>query len=147
MATLKAIVNACRTLRSGMNLSPALKVPLIVAGDAAVLADCAPYIAALARLSDVQVVAELPATDAPVQVVGEYRVMLAIEIDRDAERARLGKELARVEGDIGRADAKLGNESFVARAQPSVVEQERARLAGFIATRDKLRTQIERLGS
>jgi valyl-tRNA synthetase len=145
MVVLKAIVNACRALRSEMNLSAALKVPLVVAGDATVLAACAPYIAALARLSDVQIVAELPATDAPVQVVGDYRVMLAIEIDKDVELARLGKELLRVEGEISRAEAKLANSAFVSGAPPAVVEQMRQRLAGFMATRDKLKAQIERL--
>jgi valyl-tRNA synthetase len=145
MAVLKDIVNACRALRSEMNLSPALKVPLVVAGDPVILAACAPYVAALARLSDVRIVTELPPTDAPVQVVGEYRVMLAIAIDKDVERERLGKEVLRVDGEIGRAQAKLGNEGFVARAPAAVVDQERARLAGFIATRDKLKTQIDRL--
>ena len=145
MAVLKDIVNACRALRSEMNLSPALKVPLVVAGDPAILAACAPYIAALARLSAVQVVSELPPTDAPVQVVGEYRVMLSIEIDKAVERERLGKELRRVEGEIGGAEARLANDSFVARAPAAVVADMRVRLAAFVATRDKLRTQIERL--
>ena len=48
--------------------------------------------------------------------------------------------------EITKAEAKLGNESFVARAPAPVVEQERKRLADFVATVDKLKPQLERLG-
>jgi valyl-tRNA synthetase len=147
MALLKDMVNACRTLRGEMNLSPGQKVPLIATGDAAQLGEFGPYLMPLLRLSDVKIVPELPSSDAPVQVVGEYRLMLHIEVDPIAERERIGKEVARIEGEIGRANVKLGNESFVARAPAAVVEQERARLAGFTATLQKLREQYDRLGA
>ena len=147
MALLKDIVNACRTLRGEMVLSPAQKVPLIATGDAATLAEFAPYLIPLLKLSDVKIVADLPASDAPVQVVGDYKLMLHIEVDPAVERERIAKEIARLEGEIVKANAKLGNESFVARAPAAVVEQERARLAGFAATQDKLKEQYGRLGS
>jgi valyl-tRNA synthetase len=145
MALLKEFVNACRALRGEMGLSPAQKVPLIATGDASVLAACAPYLAALAKVSDVKIVRELPATDAPVQIVGDYRLMLQIVVDAAAERERIDKERVRVTSEVAKAKAKLANEGFVARAPAHVVEQERARLAGFEATLEKLETQRARL--
>jgi valyl-tRNA synthetase len=149
IAGLKDFVNACRALRGEMKLSPAQKVPLIAApGNAQErtrLGHFAAYLAPLARLAGVRIVDELPVTDAPVHVVGETRLMLHIEVDVATERERIGKEIARLETEIAKANAKLGNEGFVARAPAAVVEQERARLAGFSATLAKLKPQLERL--
>ena len=146
MALLKNIVNACRALRSEMKLSPAQKVPLIASGDAARLGLFAPYIAALARLSDVQVVAQLPRTDAPVQIVGDFKLMLHIEIDVSAEKTRLSKEHERVQAECVKLDAKLANDAFVSRAPASVVAQERERLAALQATLARLQEQRAQLG-
>jgi valyl-tRNA synthetase len=144
---LKAMVDACRALRGEMSISPAQRMPLVLAGPREAAAAHAPYLQALAKLSGVETVDVLPQDSlAPVQIVGEFRLMLKVEVDVAAERERLDKEITRVAGEVGRAQAKLGNASFVERAPASVVGQERDRLAGFEATLGRLREQRARVG-
>ncbi|MGE5385293.1 MAG: valine--tRNA ligase, partial [Betaproteobacteria bacterium] len=143
---LKALTYACRNLRGEMNVSPALRMPLLISGGDGEIAEFAPILQALCKLSEVQPVAEMPSDAvAPVAVVGNLRLMLKIEIDVGAERERLGKEIEKMEKQIAAAQSKLGNESFVARAPAAVVEQEKKRLADFSATLEKLREQLAKL--
>ena len=154
VAKLKTLVDACRNLRGEMNVSPATRLPMFAllgsATDAAFMRDAAPVLQALAKLNEVRVFEDesawaAAAQGAPVAVVGDARICLFMEIDVAAEKARLGKELTRLEGEIVKANGKLGNESFVARAPAAVIDQERKRLADFEATVAKLKDQLIRL--
>jgi valyl-tRNA synthetase len=145
IVALKEMINACRTLRGEMNLSPALKVPLLAVGDEQILTDFSAHLMALARLSSVEIMHDLPNAEAPVAIVGEFRLMLKIEVNIAAERERLSRELARIEAEITRAEIKLTNENFVQRAPVKVVEQEKERLANFGATLEKLKEQLQKL--
>ncbi|MGB7503708.1 MAG: valine--tRNA ligase [Azonexus sp.] len=144
---LKALTYACRNLRGEMNVSPALRMPMLVAGGGAEISEFAAILQALGKLSEVQIVDDLP-TDAmaPVAVVGETRMMLKVEIDVAAERERLAKEIDKLEKQISIARNKLNNEGFVARAPAAVVEQEKQRVADFSATLEKLKPQLAKLG-
>ena len=90
--------------------------------------------------------AKLPSGDAAVAIVGSFKLMLKVEIDVAAERERLDKEIARLQGEIAKAQAKLSNASFVDRAPAAVVEQERKRMEGFSATLVQLQAQRKKLG-
>jgi valyl-tRNA synthetase len=149
MQKLKALTDATRNLRGEMQLAPSLRVPLIVeagnAADKAAMEGFAPYIQSLGKLAEVQIVDALPESPAAVSIVGTTKLMLKVEIDVKAERERLAKEITRLEGEIAKANGKLSNESFVARAPVEVVAQEKERVANFSATLDKMREQIAKL--
>ena len=144
---LKDMVNACRTLRSEMNLSPAVKVPLLAIGNQQILNQFSRYLMALAKLAEIDCLSDtLPDVDAPVSIVGEFRLMLKVEVDVNAERERLRKEIARIEVEVVKASSKLGNPGFIERAPAHVVTQEQERLATFNAKLQKLKEQLNRLG-
>ena len=150
VAQLKDVVGTTRSLRSEMGLSPAERVPLLVGGDLSFLTEAAAVLKVLAKLSAVELIADeaefaKQSATSPVLVHGAAKLALKVEIDVAAERARLTKEITRLEGEITKAEAKLGNESFVARAPAAVVEQERARVAGFKETVARLQEQLKRL--
>ncbi len=150
VAKLKSLVDACRTLRGELNVSPATRLPMFVVGDADFMRANAAVLQGLAKLAEVKVFDDeaawaAAAQAAAVAVVGEARLCLFMEIDVAAEKARLTKEAARLEGEIAKANAKLSNEAFVAKAPPAVIEQEKKRVADFGATLTKVREQLARL--
>ena len=150
VTTLKAIVGSCRNLRSEMTLPPGERVPLNAIGDAGFMRAATPLLKSLARLSDVTLfdddAAFADATrNSPVAVVGATRIALVVTIDVGVETTRLTKEIDRLVGEIAKATAKLGNESFVGRAPAAVVDQEKKRVADFTATVSRLRDQRARL--
>ena len=150
VAKLKVLVDACRNLRGEMSVSPATKLPLYVLGDSDFMKSAGPVLQALAKLNEVKVFDNeadwaKAAAAAPVAVVGEARLCLFMEVDVAAEKIRLSKEIARIEIEIGKANGKLSNEAFVAKAPPAVIEQERKRVADFEATLSKVKSQLAQI--
>jgi valyl-tRNA synthetase len=148
---LKQVVDACRALRGEMNVSPSTRLPAYVLGDAQFMRQAAPVLQALAKLSELKVFDDEAAwaaasQAAPVAVVGGARLCLHMEIDVAAEKARLGKEVVRLNTELAKANSKLANQAFVAKAPPAVIEQEHKRIAQFTLTLEKLQDQLRRLG-
>lgn len=155
MEQFKQMVEACRGLRGEMNVSPAQKLPLYVlsnANEQNFLKQAQPALQALAKLSEVKIFEDeqawqAAAQHAPVAVIGHLRICLFIEVDVDAEIQRLSKELERLDKEIDKAQSKLSNEGFIARAPVAVVTQEKERLSSYTDTREKILNQINQLKS
>ena len=138
------LVSAIRSARSEINVPAAAKVPLVfVSADADTRARASTYEAALqrlGRLGEVSFAEQTP--DAAIQIVtgsGTAALPLAGVIDFDAERQRLGREIAKIDDEVGKIDRKLGNAQFVANAPAEVVEEQRLR-------RDEATQRRARLG-
>jgi len=149
---LKGVIVAVRNIRAEMNIAPGkpLEALLTKGGpeDAERLAANRLFLSKLAKLERVEWLddpeqAPLSAT----QLVGEMEVLVPMAdlIDKDAELARLAKEIEKQEKLIGGIEKKLGNESFVAKAPAAVVEKERGKLADFEAARRLLVEQREKI--
>lgn len=75
----------------------------------------------------------------------QYRAVLNIEVDKEAELKRMREELAYYEGFVSSVDKKLSNEKFVANAHPDVVEKERQKKADGLAKIEHLQKSIAQL--
>ena len=82
-------------------------------------------------------------------VLDEATILLPLGdiMDLAQERARLAKEISRLDGEIDKTARKLGNEQFLAKAKPEVVEEQRERRRQAEMTRARLSTALERLGA
>jgi valyl-tRNA synthetase len=144
------LVGEIRALRGEMNVPLAAKPPLtFVQPDAVTAARIERHrdlILTLARVSDVGVAEAAPEGAVTIVSGGSAAALsLAGVIDVTAELARLAKEIAAAESDIGHVMKKLGNPNFVDRAAPEVVEEQRAKLAEAEATKARLQAALGRL--
>lgn len=146
------LVGEIRGLRAEMNVPPSAKPPLaFVAPDAVTAERIARHrdlILTLGRVSEVGSADAAP-TGAVTFVSGGSTIALSLAgiIDLTAERARLEKEVAAFDSDIGHVNKKLGNPNFVSRAAPEVVDEQRAKLAEAEAGKVKLQAALARLAS
>jgi valyl-tRNA synthetase len=144
------LVTAIRSLRAEMNVPPATLIPLVLAGVSAETraraGRWAEFVKRLARIGDISFADTAPQGAVQLLVRGEVAALpLKGVIDLDAERARLAKELAKVDADIRRIDGKLGNADFLARAPEEVVEGEREKRAEALTRRRKIVEALDRL--
>ncbi len=151
VTSLIEAVERVRSLRSQLGVSPARAVPLLVEGtmdDSGLFQDIAPMLRALCRIERIDTLpfGAVPPPSAASPLFGAVvHLPLAGLIDLDAERARLARELKRIESEIAKCEAKLGSATFVANAPAAVVAQERQRLDKWRDDHAKLGAQALRL--
>jgi len=149
---LKTFVLGVRKIRSSMDIKPGKPLPVLLQNgsdsDQQLLEANDTYLKSLARIESIQwLEANEDAPESATALVGEMKVLIPMAglIDKDAELARLAKEIERLEKDIARTEGKLGNEKFVAKAPEAVVEKEREKLKDAAASLQQLKEQRDKI--
>ncbi|KYN86442.1 valine--tRNA ligase [Vibrio cidicii] len=145
---VKAFITSIRNLRAEYDINPGKPLSVMLkaatAEDAARVEANKQVLVSLAKLESVRVLAageETPACATALVGKSELMIPMAGLIDKDAELARLDKEVAKTQGEIKRIEGKLGNEGFVAKAPEAVIAKEREKLEGYKETLAKLEEQ------
>ncbi|AMW35186.1 valine--tRNA ligase [Haematospirillum jordaniae] len=141
-------ISAIRSVRSEMNVPPSARLPILVK-DASLatqerLKTHQALIQALARLEDVKLVNQDDISGAARVVIGEITVIIPLEgiIDLSAEKARLTKELDKLDLEIRKLAGRLDNQAFVAKAPVEVVDEQKARIRDLQATKAKMQEAL-----
>ena len=152
MVFLQEVISAVRTIRSEMNLPPAKEVDVVVnCHDRAkldALEASRHLLAKMAKISQLTIGTDQakPGYAASSVIQGqEIFVPLKGLIDIDVERARLEKEIARIEGQLKGVEAKLGNPNFADKAPADVVQKEKDKRDNFEHTILKLKSSLAQI--
>jgi valyl-tRNA synthetase len=143
-------ISAIRALRAEMNIPPAARIALLIKDSEPVaaqrIARHREHFVRLARVERFEPVESLPPGGVQAVVEGATLILALGEVvDLPKERERLGKEITRLETELAKIAAKLGNANFLAKAKPEVVEEQRERQVDAIRDRDRLRAAYDRL--
>ncbi|MCG7394058.1 valine--tRNA ligase [Microvirga sp. ACRRW] len=146
------LVNEIRSARSETNVPAGAQIPLaLVASSADVKARADRWgdiVKRLARISDISFADTAPKSSIQLLIRGEVAALpLEGVIDLDAERARLAKEIQKLDAEVGKIDAKLGNADFIKRAPEEVVDEQRERREEALARKAKMEEALGRLSA
>ncbi len=150
---IQELITSIRNLRAEINISPAIKCDLNIScsegADKQVLDRVLSYIKSLAKAETIEITTNgtAPAYKAITSVVGPYQVYMKIEglIDEEQEKSRLAKEIERAEGFLNSVNKKLGNQNFISKASPEVVEVEKKKQEDTLQKLEKLKSHYELL--
>ncbi|USZ50431.1 valine--tRNA ligase [Halomonas sp. DN3] len=151
---LKGVIVAVRNIRAEMNIAPGKPLDALLTkgseADQARLSANRLFLSKLAKLSSIDWLDD--ASTAPLsatQLVGDMEVLVPMAdlIDKDAELARLGKEIDKQDKLIGGVEKKLANEGFVAKAPAAVIDKERGKLEEYQAARRVLVEQRDKIAA
>jgi valyl-tRNA synthetase len=132
--SIMSAIKAIRARRSEMNVPPSRKARLIIATDRPEVFETGRvYLSKLAYASELEISRNAPEDlDGLVAVVtdgAKLYMPLAELVDLEKERERIRKEIEKAQGDLARAESKLANEKFTAKAPENVVNAEREKAA------------------
>ena len=147
---LQDVIRAIRDIRSRYNVPPKQPVEVCITCPGAppdILTQGLPHVRTLAGVASLTMSADVERTpDAATAVVGDLEVSVPGVINVERERARLNGQIEKLSGTLAGVRKKLGNEKFLSRAKPEVVEKERGKLADTEAQLATLREHLAALG-
>jgi valyl-tRNA synthetase len=150
---LKGVVVGLRTIRGEMNVPPGRAIPLLLRSgddtDKKRVEENTEFLTVLARLESIQWLEPGEAVPAATALAGDLELLVPLAgiIDKDAELARLDREIDRLKKDLSRIEGKLANASFVDRAPAEVVQKERDKLTAQQHALNRLEEQAQRIAS
>ncbi len=147
---VQAVISEVRSVRADMNVPASAIIPLVIkdadAATQALVRENAAIIERLARVKDIEFVDAAP--QGAIQAVIDRATLLlplAGSIDLDKERARLRKELEKIEGEIQKTVGMLSNERFISKAPEEVIAEHKERQIVSEQARDKIKAALEQL--
>jgi len=149
---VKQFVLGVRKIRSGMNIDPRKMLPVLLQNgsetDQQRLDANRDFVTSLGRVESIEWLGEQEGPESATALVGEMKVLIPMAglIDKEAEQARLNKELERKRNEMERTEKKLGNASFVDKAPAAVVDKEKAKLEDARVMIRQLEEQLEKIG-
>ena len=153
MKTVQEIITKIRTIRSEMNISPAVQIEAIfnVPDDSKqkLVQSNESYIKQLAKISGIKFGKDIQRPkNSALAVAGGFEIFLPLEglIDIEKEKARLSKEIQLAAQEVERTNAKLQNENFVKRAPESEIEKIKIRLNEANLKIEKINESLKFLG-
>jgi len=147
---LVSLISEIRSVRAEMNVPAGAKVAVVIAGASEEtkerLATHESAVLRLARAEKIDLADAAPKGSAQI-IVGEATVCLPLAgvIDLGAEKARLEKEVGKLDADISKIEKKLNNPKFVEKAPADVVDGEREKVTEFKEKRAKVQIALDRL--
>ena len=150
---VKQFVLGVRKIRSGMNIDPRKALPVLLQNgseqDRQRLDNNRHYVTALGRVESIDWLGDQDGPESATALIGEMKLLIPMAglIDKDAEQARLGKELDRKRGELERTENKLNNSSFVDKAPAAVVDKEKAKADELRSTIRQLEEQLEKIAA
>ncbi|MEI6268770.1 MAG: valine--tRNA ligase [Methylococcaceae bacterium] len=143
-----------RRIRGEMNIAPGKPLPVLLQNgsvtDQDYLSNSSAYLKRLGRLESITWLnSEDTTPESAIALVGELKILIPMAglIDKEAELARLDKEIQKIKNDLPRIEGKLSNPTFIDKAPPEVIDKEKAKLADLLSNLNNLEQQQTKIQS
>ncbi len=147
----KEFINSIRKIRSEMDIAPGKALSILLQGysdkDKNYFHNSQQYIYALAKIENVEWLENDTAPESATALVGKMKILIPLAglIDKEAESARLAKEIKKLETNLEKSSAKLNNPNFADKAPEEIVNKERNRVTEMQTSLQQLKEQLDKI--